>query len=157
MATSLGYPSCDDVYINYFVSPSEFFVTRVHDDAIHSEIQQIIHDTLVEGKMEKPRPKLTLRAPPSDDEQSLMTEYSKERQEDIDLETGQMVLALSRAPRSAFLRGLILDKYVEYVLGLHYKIKFVDIGHTEWVHTDNIFLMPEILTKFEPLAYECAG
>ena len=147
--------SCDDVFVTWFISPSKFYVSRVHDEQTHEDIASTIERLLLSNQLVRPKPRLVVRPPSSDKEAFLLTEYAKTRQCDYELDIGQMVLASSRE-FCCFLRGIILSQYDDPVLETHYRIKFIDFGLVQWVHSEGIRVMPEGLKNYDHLAIECS-
>ena len=69
---------------------------------------------------------------------------------------GEFVLARSRKIlETDFLRGRIKERMRNDVLGWFYLIFFYDFGQEQWVHIEDIRLMPEKVQKFDGLAYKC--
>ena len=68
----------------------------------------------------------------------------------------QEVLARSRNHwHPQLLRGKTKDSIFDDLLGWHFLIKFYDYGHLQWVNSEDIFLMPSCLSKFDPLGHKC--
>ena len=57
--------------------------------------------------------------------------------------------------QTEFLRGRIKKIIKDEFLGWHYLIVFIDFGQQQWVHIEDIRLIPEQLRKIDELAYKC--
>lgn len=150
MPLSATYHSSDEVYVNWLESPSYFFVSRCKDEPLQIYIRDLILDLHLKNELEAPRPPL-----PKSPNDTGNTDISADW-EVVGLDLGQMVLASSRARRNdPFLRAVILAGYEDQVLGLHFKVQYVDVGHEQWVHLDDLRLVPSSLKSIPPLAEQC--
>jgi hypothetical protein len=154
--TSTSYSSTTGtkVYVTWLANPSLFFVIKMDDDPIRKTLQHLIENLWKFNRLERPSIKLFIHCPQHDI--SIDSDSDQDDQLEADLDVGDLVLAPSRAYHDQpLLRGKVVAMLDDPNLGLNYKISFIDIGHDQWVHFDDIFLMPKEMKCVQPLAIKC--
>jgi hypothetical protein len=154
-STSYSYITGTKVYVTWLVNPSWFCVTKIEDEPIRLEHQNLIRKLWTSDKLERPSIKFRISCP-LHDVFIHSVNSDQDDQLEADLAVGELVLAPSRAYRNQpLMRGKVLAILDDPNLGLNYKIEFIDIGHNQWVNFDDIFLMPKEMIVVPPMAIKC--
>ena len=141
--------------VTWTINPHHFYIALTSEEEsrllIKSEIQALID----QDKLTRPEVEVHTFIPASDESES---DDEKEVESTMKVDLGDLVLAPCRyldARDGPLFRGQILDAYHNDILGDHFKLRFVDYGPEQWVHTDDVYAVTTSLHMPEPLAYKC--
>ena len=149
-------PRFDDVVVTYATNPSDFYIRRKYQNRllslIESKILERAHDLTIHLRKDKGLSDEDLEDSGylSDNVERLKAQYG--------LSVGQWILARCRMLHleCPFYRAVIEEPYFNPILGLHLKVKFLDLGIIEWVHVDDTRRFPPELYNFSELASHCS-
>lgn len=157
-----------DGIVTWIVNPNHFYIQLSTDTDRKCNVEYLIRNLVKNNELENPGFDLQLDLPYSefDDNQDCVQSpfidpwANDDDNEEADVEPlldkGDYVLARSRKIREPeFLRGKIEEKMKNDILGWCYLIFFIDVGQRQWVHIEDIRLIPEQLRMIDELAHKC--
>lgn len=152
MAGSFAY----DCFVTWISSPSNFYVRKVSDNEKLCNIELLIQKAVQENTLEKPN-YIIVGLESNDSCYSSSDSDYDDVEVEPEINLGTYILTYSRhhSSRNQLLRGQVHDMKFDFDISWHYYVHFLDYGFSQWVHVDDIYLMPTGLGNLSPLSFKC--